>query len=70
MIVFAVYVMFAISNCCGQKVLYADFANKIYPIISYHLFHLIPSVALSIPESLLTVFNEVLGYRFKHKAKM
>ena len=42
---------------------------KIYPIISYHLYHLIPSVALSIPESLQTVFNEVLGYRFKHKAK-
>ena len=30
MVVFTVYVMFAIFNCCGQKLLYADFANKIY----------------------------------------
>ena len=32
MFVFTVYVMFAIFNCCGQKLLYADFANKIYHI--------------------------------------
>ena len=32
MIVFTVKVMFAILNCCGQNLLYANFANKIYHI--------------------------------------
>ena len=38
MFVFTVYVMFAIFNCCGQKLLYADFANKIYHIIYHYKF--------------------------------
>ena len=30
--IYCIYVMFAIFNCCDQKLLYADFANKIYHI--------------------------------------
>ena len=37
MLVCTVYAMFALYSYCGQKLLYADFANKIYHI-SYHLF--------------------------------
>ena len=34
MLVCTVYVMLALYSYCGQKLLYADFANKIYHIIS------------------------------------
>ena len=34
MLVCTVYAMFALYSYCGQKLLYADFANKIYHIIS------------------------------------
>ena len=33
MLVCTVYAMFALYSYCGQKLLYADFANKIYHII-------------------------------------
>ena len=36
MLVCTVYAMLALYSYCGQKLLYADFANKIYHIISLH----------------------------------
>ena len=37
MLVCTVYAMFALYSYCGQKLLYADFANKIYHNISLRL---------------------------------